>query len=50
MKKDMEADKRVRFKNLSWPLRIAVGYTMATLIYYVIIFCLGFAIGFAEAL
>ena len=41
---------KIRFKDLSWPLKILVGLGFANLFYYVLIFIYGFAIGFAGAL
>ncbi|MGC9309517.1 MAG: hypothetical protein ACP5D2_02360 [Candidatus Nanoarchaeia archaeon] len=45
MKKDMEESKRVRFSDLSWPLKTAVIAAWVYLIYFVGLFGLGFMVG-----
>ena len=50
MKKDMEANKTVRFKNLSWPLKTIVVFGWLNLIYFTVLMLIGFVIGFAGAI
>ena len=49
-KKNMEDNKIVRFRNLSWPLKVLASLGIINVIYYILIFIARFIIGFAGAL